>query len=53
MSIAAWPIAVAGRAWFQHLLGSDLSVASAIGFIALSSVAAQLGVVVEACPSVC
>ena len=39
------PIALAGGFWAIYLLGHDLSVASAVGFIALAGVAAEFGVV--------
>jgi Cu(I)/Ag(I) efflux system membrane protein CusA/SilA len=39
------PFAVVGGIWYVFLLGHHLSVASAIGFIALSGLAAEFGVV--------
>ncbi|MEO1081137.1 MAG: CusA/CzcA family heavy metal efflux RND transporter [Pseudomonadota bacterium] len=39
------PLAVAGGVWLIHLLGHTLSVASAVGFIALAGVAAEFGVI--------
>ena len=39
------PLALIGRFWFVYLLGHHLSVASAVGFIALAGVAAEFGVV--------
>ncbi|HEY8245194.1 MAG TPA: efflux RND transporter permease subunit [Casimicrobiaceae bacterium] len=43
--MAAVPFALAGGFWFIWLLGHDISVASAVGFIALAGVAAEFGVV--------
>ena len=39
------PFALVGGFWYVWLLGHDLSVASAVGFIALGGVAAEFGVV--------
>jgi Cu(I)/Ag(I) efflux system membrane protein CusA/SilA len=39
------PFALVGGLWFTYLLGYNLSVAVAIGFIALAGVAAETGVV--------
>jgi Cu(I)/Ag(I) efflux system membrane protein CusA/SilA len=39
------PFALGGGLWLLFLLGHDLSVASAVGFIALAGVAAEFGVV--------
>ena len=39
------PFALIGGLWFLYLLGYNLSIASAIGFIALAGVAAEFGVV--------
>jgi Cu(I)/Ag(I) efflux system membrane protein CusA/SilA len=39
------PFALIGGFWLIHLLGHHLSVASAVGFIALAGVAAEFGVV--------
>jgi Cu(I)/Ag(I) efflux system membrane protein CusA/SilA len=39
------PFSLVGGVWLMWLLGYDLSVASAIGFIALAGVAAETGVV--------
>jgi Cu(I)/Ag(I) efflux system membrane protein CusA/SilA len=39
------PFAVVGGFWYVWALGHDLSVASAVGFIALAGVAAEFGVV--------
>ena len=39
------PFALVGGFWFVHLLGYHLSVAVAVGFIALAGVAAEFGVV--------
>jgi Cu(I)/Ag(I) efflux system membrane protein CusA/SilA len=39
------PFALIGGFWLIHLLGHHLSIASAVGFIALAGVAAEFGVV--------
>jgi Cu(I)/Ag(I) efflux system membrane protein CusA/SilA len=39
------PFALVGGFWLLYLLGHDVSVASAVGFIALAGVAAEFGVV--------
>lgn len=39
------PLALIGGFWFVYLLGHHLSVASAVGFIALAGVAVEFGVV--------
>jgi Cu(I)/Ag(I) efflux system membrane protein CusA/SilA len=39
------PFALAGGVWLLYLLGERLSVAAAVGFIALAGVAAEFGVV--------
>ncbi len=39
------PFAVVGGFWLLYLLGYNLSIASAIGFIALAGVAAEFGVI--------
>ena len=39
------PFALIGGFWFLHALGHNLSIASAVGFIALAGVAAEFGVV--------
>jgi len=39
------PLALIGGLWLMFLLGYDLSIASAIGFIALAGVSAEFGVV--------
>ena len=39
------PFALVGGVWFIFLLGQDVSVASAVGFIALAGLAAEFGVV--------
>ena len=39
------PFALVGGFWFIDLLGHNLSVASAVGFIALAGVAAEFGVI--------
>ena len=43
--MATLPFALAGGVWLLWLLGHDVSVASAVGFIALAGVAAEFGVV--------
>jgi Cu(I)/Ag(I) efflux system membrane protein CusA/SilA len=43
--MAAVPFALVGGFWLIDLLGHNLSVASAVGFIALAGVAAEFGVV--------
>jgi Cu(I)/Ag(I) efflux system membrane protein CusA/SilA len=43
--MAALPFALVGGVWLLWLLGYDLSVAAAVGFIALAGVAAEFGVV--------
>jgi len=43
--MATLPFALAGGVWLLWLLGHHLSVASAVGFIALAGVAAEFGVI--------
>lgn len=43
--MGAVPFALAGGFWLIWLLGHDMSIASAVGFIALAGVAAEFGVV--------
>ena len=43
--ISTLPFALVGGAWFMYMLGYHLSVAAAVGFIALAGVAAEFGVV--------
>jgi Cu(I)/Ag(I) efflux system membrane protein CusA/SilA len=43
--MAAVPFALVGGFWFIDALGHNLSVASAVGFIALAGVAAEFGVI--------
>ena len=43
--LATLPFALAGGVWLLWLLGHDVSVASAVGFIALAGVAAEFGVI--------
>ncbi len=43
--MATLPFALIGGFWLMYLLGYDLSVASAVGFIALGGVATEIGVV--------
>jgi Cu(I)/Ag(I) efflux system membrane protein CusA/SilA len=39
------PFALVGGVWFMFMLGYDMSIAAAVGFIALAGVAAETGVV--------
>jgi Cu(I)/Ag(I) efflux system membrane protein CusA/SilA len=39
------PFALVGGLWLMYLLGYNMSIASAVGFIALGGVAAEIGVV--------
>ncbi|MDB5815182.1 MAG: copper/silver efflux system, rane component [Rhodocyclales bacterium] len=43
--MATLPFALVGGIWLLYLLGYNLSVAGAVGFIALSGVAAEFGVI--------
>jgi Cu(I)/Ag(I) efflux system membrane protein CusA/SilA len=43
--MATLPLALVGGFWLIYLLGYDMSIASAVGFIALGGVAAEIGVV--------
>jgi copper/silver efflux system protein len=43
--IATLPFALVGGFWLMYLLGYNMSVASAVGFIALGGVAAEIGIV--------
>jgi Cu(I)/Ag(I) efflux system membrane protein CusA/SilA len=43
--MATLPFALVGGVWLLWLLGHDLSVAGAVGFIALAGVAAEFGVI--------
>jgi len=43
--MASLPFALVGGIWLLYLLGHALSVASAVGFIALAGVAAEFGVI--------
>jgi Cu(I)/Ag(I) efflux system membrane protein CusA/SilA len=43
--MAMLPFALIGGFWFIFLLGHDVSIATAVGFIALAGVAAEFGVV--------
>jgi Cu(I)/Ag(I) efflux system membrane protein CusA/SilA len=43
--MATLPFALVGGIWFLWLLGHNLSVASAVGFIALAGVSAEFGVI--------
>jgi len=39
------PFALVGGFWLMYVLGYNMSIASAVGFIALAGVAAEIGVV--------
>jgi Cu(I)/Ag(I) efflux system membrane protein CusA/SilA len=43
--LATLPLALLGGVWLLYLLGHNLSVAGAVGFLALAGVAAEFGVV--------
>src|SRR5437879_13881672 len=43
--MATLPFALVGGFWLMYLLGYNMSIASAVGFIALAGVAAEIGVV--------
>jgi Cu(I)/Ag(I) efflux system membrane protein CusA/SilA len=43
--MATLPFALVGGIWLMYLLGYNMSIASAVGFIALGGVAAEIGVV--------
>jgi Cu(I)/Ag(I) efflux system membrane protein CusA/SilA len=43
--MATLPLALVGGFWLMFLLGYNMSIASAVGFIALGGVAAEIGVV--------
>ncbi len=43
--MATLPLALVGGYWFMFLLGYNMSIASAVGFIALGGVAAEIGIV--------
>jgi Cu(I)/Ag(I) efflux system membrane protein CusA/SilA len=43
--ILTLPLALAGGFWFMFFLGYNMSIASAVGFIALGGVAAEIGIV--------
>jgi len=43
--MATLPLALVGGIWLMYLLGYNMSIASAVGFIALGGVAAEFGVV--------
>ncbi|MBS1997081.1 MAG: efflux RND transporter permease subunit, partial [Cyanobacteria bacterium SZAS LIN-2] len=45
MILASVPFALIGGFWFMYLLGHAMSVATAVGFIALAGVSAEFGVV--------
>jgi Cu(I)/Ag(I) efflux system membrane protein CusA/SilA len=43
--MAALPFALVGGVWLLYMLGHNISVASAVGFIALAGVSAEFGVI--------
>jgi Cu(I)/Ag(I) efflux system membrane protein CusA/SilA len=43
--LATLPFALVGAIWFMYLLGHNVSIASAVGMIALAGLAAEFGVV--------
>src|SRR5207237_10882060 len=43
--MATLPFALVGGFWLMYLLGYNMSIASAVGFIALGGVASEIGVV--------
>jgi Cu(I)/Ag(I) efflux system membrane protein CusA/SilA len=43
--MATLPLALVGGFWLMYLLGYNMSIASAVGFIALGGVASEIGVV--------
>jgi Cu(I)/Ag(I) efflux system membrane protein CusA/SilA len=43
--LATLPFALVGGLWLMYVLGYDMSIASAVGFLALGGVAAEFGVV--------
>src|SRR5262249_33029592 len=43
--MATLPLALVGGFWFIYILGHQVSIATAVGFIALAGVAAEFGVV--------
>ena len=43
--LAELPFALIGGFWLMYLLGHNMSVASAVGFIALAGVSAEFGVI--------
>ncbi|HEX7915250.1 efflux RND transporter permease subunit [Rudaea sp.] len=43
--LASVPFALIGGFWFMYLLGHAMSIATAVGFIALAGVAAEFGVI--------
>ena len=45
MVMATLPFALVGGFWFVYILGYHMSVATAVGFIALAGVAAEFGVI--------
>jgi len=47
--LSTLPFALIGGFWLLYLLGYNLSVAGAIGFIALAGVAAEFGVITLCC----
>lgn len=49
--MATLPFALVGGIWLLYLLGYNLSVAGAVGFIALAGVSAEFGVIMLLYPS--
>ena len=45
MIMASLPFALVGGIWLLYLLGHNLSIAGAVGFIALAGVSAEFGVI--------
>src|SRR4029078_2013880 len=43
--MATLPFALVGGFWLMYLLGYNMSIASAVGFIALAGVSAEFGVI--------
>lgn len=43
--MGTWPFSLIGGVWLLYFLGYNLSVAGAVGFIALDGVAAEFGVI--------
>jgi Cu(I)/Ag(I) efflux system membrane protein CusA/SilA len=45
--MATLPFAVVGSIWFMYILGFDMSIAVAVGFIAVTGLAAETGIVMQ------